>query len=415
LGKAERRILIVTCFGHLMSHYNTLVFPALVLPLVAALHLEMAQVLGLSFWMYLLFGVTALPWGLLGDRWNGRALLAIMFLGAGLSGLAAAYFIESPAALSIALAGVGLFSAIYHPIGMGLISKRVARLSVAMGYNAVFGGLGLALAPLATGVINWLSGPAAAFVGLGVLNLAGLTLVAFLPLEHSENREETTAEPDGGMVGAFLILLIAVGLGGIAFGAATVVLPAYLELKSGGIFHELARVFGSGLSSNLVATTITAIIYLVGMLGQYVGGFVGEKWDSRYSYLAFHSVCIPPVLLMAYTSDLPLVGCAFIYFFFMLGMQPMENTLVAGFTPRRLHHSAFGVKFVFTFGVGALGVKMAQWIDKAWGIEATFLALGLTSVLLVASIVALILWTNHSVARTTETIARSPSAIGSGA
>jgi hypothetical protein len=279
-----------------------------------------------------------------------------------------------------------------------------------MGYNALFGGLGLAIAPLSAGIINWLWGPAAAFVGLGVLNFAGLALMAVLPLTRAETHEEAASERNGGSLVAFLIVLIAGGLAGVAYSAAIVILPAYLELKSQGILQGLAEVFGKGLSSNLLATTITAMVYVVGMLGQYVGGRVGEARDMRYSYLVFHIVCIPAAFFMAYTSNLPLVGFAFIYFFFMLGMQALENSLVAGYTPRRLHHSAFGVKFVFTFGVGSIGVKMAQWIDKAWGIDATFIGLAAISVVLVASIVALIIWTNRSVSQTTETIAQAPSA-----
>ena len=56
LDANDRRILLNTCYGHFMSHFNMLVFPALVLPLMARLGMEMAQVLSLSFWMYLLFG-----------------------------------------------------------------------------------------------------------------------------------------------------------------------------------------------------------------------------------------------------------------------------------------------------------------------------------------------------------------------
>jgi len=51
-----------------MSHYNMLVFHAVVLPLAGRLNMDMAQVLGISFWMYLLFGLTALPWGMVADR-----------------------------------------------------------------------------------------------------------------------------------------------------------------------------------------------------------------------------------------------------------------------------------------------------------------------------------------------------------
>jgi MFS family permease len=57
-----------------------LVFPALVLPLASQLGMELSQILNLSFWMYLLFGLTALPWGLAADRWGPRPLLVLFFL-----------------------------------------------------------------------------------------------------------------------------------------------------------------------------------------------------------------------------------------------------------------------------------------------------------------------------------------------
>jgi MFS family permease len=405
LNAQERRILIVTCFGHFLCHYNVLVFPALVLPLAGSLNLEMAQVLGLSFWMYLLFGLSALPWGLAGDRWGGKTLMLIMFLGAGVSGLFSAYSLHSPVGLSVALAGLGLFSGIYHPIGLGLISKGVRRLSVAMGYNAVFGGLGLVLAPLITGILNWLSGPQAAFLFVGAVNLGGLAIMALLPLGDSAPSEAESSGGGNGMLGAFLILLVIMTVGGLAYRGSTLILPAYLELKSGGIFAALSGFQGMHLSNNLLATTITALIYVAGMVGQYIGGHVGERFEPRYSYLFFHAVCIPAVLLMTFATNLQLIGLATVYFFFLLGMQPIENTLVARFSPRRLHHSAYGLKFILTFGIGALAVKMVQWIDSAWGVEAIFPALAIMSAVIVATIMLLIHQTNPRPAKVDQPVA----------
>jgi MFS family permease len=367
-----------------------LVFPAIVLPLAHLNGLPMAQVLGFSFWMYLLFGVSALPWGLLGDWLGGKPLMMIMFLGAGLGGLGAALFIDQPDMFTLCLAGIGLSSAIYHPIGLGMISKGVSRMSVAMGYNAMCGGLGLVMAPLVTGLVNWLSGPKAAYMVLAAANLTGFGLMMLLPLGDDDASSTAKAQSDNGLLGAFLILLVAMMLGGIAYRGATVILPAYLELKGQGILEGLSYIAGRSLSGNLVATTVTAIIYCVGMFGQYVGGHVGDRYENRYAYLVFHAICIVPAFLMAYTYNLPLVALALVYFFFLLGMQPIENTLVATFTPRRLHHSAFGMKFILTFGVGALAVKMIQKIEATWGVEASFIALGITSVLIVVTILALL-------------------------
>ncbi|MCP4667801.1 MAG: MFS transporter, partial [Deltaproteobacteria bacterium] len=131
----ERNILIVASFGHFMSHFNMLVFPALVLPLTNRFGMELIQVLHLSFTMYLLFGITALPWGLLSDRFGAKPLLMTFYAGAGLCGLAACAFMDSALAFSLSLAGIGLFSGIYHPAGLGLISRGISRMSMAMGYN----------------------------------------------------------------------------------------------------------------------------------------------------------------------------------------------------------------------------------------------------------------------------------------
>ena len=390
MDSRELRILFATCYGHFMSHFNMLVFPALVLPLVGRLKMDMAYVLDLSFWMYLLFGVTALPWGMIADRWGARSLFIVYYLGAGVSGLAAAVWIDNPVRLSIALAMLGLFSGIYHPIGLGMISKEIKRISLGMAYNGMFGNLGLAMAPLLTGVVNWLWGPRAAYLVLGVLNLLGLGLISILPRLDIHGSDDKEPDKENGLLGAFLILLVAMMLGGVVYRGATVILPAYFELKTQIIFQWFNSIIGVGLSKNLVATTVTSFIFIVGMLGQYTGGRTAERFDLRICYLIFHAITIPAAFLMAFAINLPLVILALIYFFFLLGMQPIENTLVAKFTPKKLHHSAFGSKFVLTFGVGALAVKMIKIIETNFGIETVFYALGIVSVMLVGVIVILI-------------------------
>lgn len=386
----DKSILISTCYGHFMSHFNMLVFPAIVLPLSLNLGLEMAEVLKLSFWMYLLFGITALPWGLLADKWGAPSLLVLFYIGAGMCGFLAALWMEQPQMLMIALAGIGLFSGIYHPIGLGLVAKEIKRVSLGMGFNGMFGNLGLATAPLATGLVNWLWGPKAAFIVLGVMNLIGAALMTFFPRIDSVAEDGPDSGTDNGMLRAFLILLVAMMLGGIAYRGATVIVPAYFELKNQEIFQWLATLFGAGLSKNLVATSVVSLIYLIGMAGQYVGGRVADRFELVRSYLFFHMMTIPAAFLMAVSMDIPLVLLTTVYFFFLLGMQPIENTLVANFTPRRLRHSAYGTKFILTFGVGALSVMMVGAIEKGYGINAVFPALASVSIALVVSILFLI-------------------------
>ncbi len=385
----ERNVLITTCFGHFLSHFDMLVFPAVVLPLSVQLNLPLAEVLGISFWMYLLFGLTALPWGLAADRLGAKLLMGTYYAGAGICGLAAAVWIESPGLLASALAGIGLFSGIYHPAGLGLISKQITRVSYGMGINGMFGNLGLATAPLMAGVVSWIWGPQAAYLVLGGCNLLGLAVMSVLPLP-TETHGTSTAKADNGGRG-FIILLVAMMLGGIAYRGATVILPAYFELRNQGIFEWLTQQLPAGLSANLVATTITSAIFLVGMLGQYMGGRTAERFSLPHSYLVFHLITIPLAFLMARAVDMPLVMLALVYFFFLLGMQPIENTLVSRLTPARWRHSAFGMKFVLTFGMGALAVKGVQVIEKTAGILWVYPSLGCVSIALVISIGLLII------------------------
>jgi MFS family permease len=384
----ERNVLITTCFGHFLSHFNMLVFPAVMLPLATRLNLPLAEVLGISFWMYLLFGITALPWGLAADRFGAKPLMAVYYGGAGLCGLAAASWIDTPGWLALALAGIGLFSGIYHPAGLGLISKQITRISYGMGINGMFGNLGLATAPLVAGMVTWFWGPQAAYLVLSGVNLIGLIVMVLLPLPIGKNVPSKAAGQNGGK--GFLILLVAMMLGGIVYRGSTVILPAYFELRNQGIFEWLTQHLPAGFSGNLVATTITSAIFLVGMLGQYMGGRVAERFSLPYSYLGFHLITIPAAFAMAQAFNLPLVMVALIYFFFLLGMQPIENTLVSRLTPPRWRHSAFGMKFVLTFGMGAIAVKGVQAIERGYAITWVYPALGCVSILLVITIGVLI-------------------------
>ncbi|MFC1527062.1 MFS transporter, partial [Candidatus Latescibacterota bacterium] len=244
MNHTDRRILAVTCFGHFMSHVNMLVYPALVLPLAARLDLEVAAVLGMSFWMYLLFGITALPWGVAADRWGAPPLLLGYHLGAGLSCAAVAWWMDDPARLPWALAALGLFSGVYHPAGLGWISKQVERVSLGLAYNGMAGNLGIALAPLLAGLVNWQSGPRAVYAIVAVVNGLGAILVLASP-RRGEPRPGTALPDEGkGVLGGVVILLVAMMLGGLLYRGGTVILPAYLELKVTGIFEVMTGWLG---------------------------------------------------------------------------------------------------------------------------------------------------------------------------
>jgi len=366
-----------------------LMFPALVLPLMGMYDMDLSHVLALSFWMYLLFGVTALPWGLASDRVGAKPLLLLFYTGAGLCGLAAGFFIDSPGAFSLCLAGVGVFSGIYHPAGLGLISRGISKMSMALGYNGMAGNAGLAAAPVLAGIINHFYGIQTAFIFLGCLNLIGTVIMFLLPVIEPARNEKTESQGSMRLMLSFAILCICMMLGGVAYRSVTVILPAYLELGNPALLDWISRLSWMPASRNVAATALSSSVFMVGMFGQFLGGVAAERFEPRRGYLVFHVLALPMALAMAYTTDVSLLFITMGYMLFLLGMQPIENTLVAKLTPDKVRDSAYGTKFILTFGVGAFAVYLVGWVKEAWSLPAVFVAMAIVSLATVLSILLL--------------------------
>ena len=113
-----------------------LVFPAVTIPIVHSLGMELSNVLRLSFFMYLIYGIGALPAGYLSDRWQARKLLLFGVYAMGLGLLLAGAF-PSAETMPWALMIVGLGASIYHPAGLALISRTVRRRGYALSVNGI--------------------------------------------------------------------------------------------------------------------------------------------------------------------------------------------------------------------------------------------------------------------------------------
>jgi len=372
----ERNVLLVTGVAHAATHFAELTYPTLAVVLAHETGLPLAQVLGWSFAGYLLFGLGALPAGLLADHFGARRMLlgalGGMSLGLVLAGLAAPGL---PLAASLAV--MGLAASAYHPAGMGLISRAIAARGRALAVNGIFGNVGIALTPVVTAALAEHFGWRGAFLVSGTV-LAALTLgCARLPL--AEPVAEVTAPSAGGSGNGrralpLFVLCLAAMLGGISYRGNTLVQPSY--------FAAEVSIMGFG--------TATSLVYLLGIFGQYAGGIAADRWDLRWAYLAFQAASLPALLLIGVTQEVPLLGVASVFVFFSLGMQPIENSLFAHLTPDRWRSTGYGLKFVLTFGVGSLAVWLVQWAEATYGLAGVFPVLAGVVALMVAAIGVLV-------------------------
>jgi MFS family permease len=257
---------------------------------------------------------------------------------------------------------------------MGLISHTVRARGRALGINGIFGNLAIALTPIVTATLCERIGWQHTYRVTGFAMLGLTTLCALLPIRERPLTPHPAPPVSGRSrrsdLRLFIVLCVAAMLGGISYRGNTVVQPAY--------FAENVSLLSFGAT--------TSLVYLFGIGGQYVGGTLADRYDLRWLYLAFHALSLPALLAMVSFSGMPLVSAGAVFVFFSLGMQPIENSLFARFTPPRWRATGYGIKFILTFGVGAFAIRLIEWANTAGDLSLVLLYLTGVVALLVAVI-----------------------------
>ena len=168
---ATRRAIGFLNWAHAIDHYVLLIFPTVVLSLEAFYGRPYAELIALSTPCFVAFGVFSLPAGWLADRWSRRNMMVVFYAGCGLSLIAAA-FAPNLIMLAVALFLLGVFAAIYHPVGMAMLIEASQARGRTLAFNGVCGNLGAALAAGITAFLAYWLGWRAAFLLPAVLCLA---------------------------------------------------------------------------------------------------------------------------------------------------------------------------------------------------------------------------------------------------
>ncbi|HSR71388.1 MAG TPA: MFS transporter, partial [Kiloniellales bacterium] len=166
-----RLALVFSCLGHAYMHLFTAFYFVIVLALERDWSLPYHELIALWTLGSLMVGLAALPAGWLADRWSAVGMMVVFFVGLGLSGIVCG-LVDGPTALFLGLTSIGVFSAIYHPVGIAWLVRNATARGKALGINGIFGSLGIASAGLVAGALIDLFGWRAAFILPGLVSLA---------------------------------------------------------------------------------------------------------------------------------------------------------------------------------------------------------------------------------------------------
>ena len=385
---SKTSILWYSALGHAYFHMFTAFYFVIVLSLAAEWQQPYHELLKLWTVGGLLVGVCALVAGWLGDRWSASGMLAVFFIGMGASSIAAGFaagLTNQPLMLFIALSALGLFAAIYHPVGIPLVIRNSgARQGRALALNGVFGSLGAAMAGAVTGFLADAGGsflafvlPGAVVVGTGLLMLFGLRRGGLA----NAPAPPRAPNPHGRNAYApFLTLLLCLTLAGVIYNTSQTGVPKVFEIRLSP---------GAALSVETVGYYVAAVYVAAGAF-QFIGGYLADKYNLKWVY--FYQLLAQAAVLIwaAYVGGWPLFVAATLAASFGAGALPAENMLLARFTPAKHYGLVFGLKFVLLFSSAPLGVLLVSAVHaRTQEFVGVFLTLAAVAVIACVAVVTL--------------------------
>ena len=378
--------------GHFLDHFCMLVFAT-----VAALRL--ASEWGMSYAAlipyatpgFIAFGVCAIPAGWLADKWSREGMMTIFFLGIGASSMLTA-LADTPLQIGACLFAVGVFAAIYHPVGIAMVVHGREKTGIPLAVNGIFGNMGVAAAALVTGFLIDTIGWRSAFIVPGVLSIAfGLAYAWFV---HA-GRHARAAEIASGaaakkaaagtmtldratLVRVFSIIIFSTAVGGIIFQSTTFALP---------------KIFDERLSD--IAATATAVggyaflVFALAAFAQLVVGYLVDRYSVR---LVFAAVAAFQAVFFAIMLNLTGVAALLVAFGFMLvvfGQIPINDVLVGRITRSEWRSRIYAVRYIVTLSVAATAVPIIAGIHATWGFSMLFVVMSAAAALIFGSVLLL--------------------------
>ncbi len=363
MSPATRQVCFINA-AHSFTHYGLLVLATAVLAMVqqdeAGFGTEYGPILALGTAMFVLYGLGALPMGWLADRFGRKAMMSAFFLGSG-CGMALAGLVAGPWGLAMALAMMGAFSAIYHPIGTAIIAEAGGdRVGRAMGINGVFGNLGVALAPVVTAFLAAQFGWRYAFVVPGLICMAvGLLYLREPPFDAKKAGVQTRpfpVIPADVVRRAVISLLMIATVSGLVFNAYTLLLPKLMQERLANN-PDLLPVVG------LLAFLAT----ICGGVTQYTVGQMIDRKTLKSVFMPLAFVQVPGLLALSFLDGWAVLPVSAMVAAAIFGQVTVNETMTARYVAPPLRAKLYSIRFTVGFLGAALASPLVGFLHEATG------------------------------------------------
>jgi MFS family permease len=384
----ERLHFLLLNIGHFLDHLFTLIFATVA---ALALHREWglgyAELLKYATPGFFAFGVFALPAGWLADKWSREGMMSVFFVGIGLASIATA-FARTPFEVGIGLFVVGVFAAIYHPVGLAIVVEKWRNTGMRIAVNGVWGNLGVASAALITGYFIDHGGWRTAFIVPGVASiLIGIayTVLMWPELMRPKPRVKAAAaarvlpaDVKALLVRVSAIVFLTTAVSSIVFQSTTFALPKVFDERLGGISVSATAIGG-----------LAFLVFTLGSMGQLVVGHYLDRLGPRTVFIAAATIQLVFFLLMPGLADWAALLCAMAFMLAAFGQIPINDYMIGRLADGEWRARIYGVRYVVSFTVLAAALPLIAFVYENWGFDALFRVLAASAAVILAAVLLL--------------------------
>lgn len=375
--------------GHFLDHLFMLIF-ATVAALV--LHREWgigyADLLAYATPGFFAFGVFALPAGWLADKWSRDGMMCVFFIGIGVSSIASG-FATTPFQMGLGLFVIGLFAAIYHPVGLAIVTTKWRSTGMRIAANGVWGNLGVACAALVTGYLIDNGGWRMAFILPGLFSIAaGLVYIGLYRKTAATDHAPPKAPSQTGAADTLsthrpllmrlsAIVFLTTAVAAITFQSTTFALPKVFDERLQGLVAQIsataAIVTDSGQSEVATMVGILAfLVFAVASMAQLLVGSLLDRYGPRPVLMAVGAMQLFFFALMPGLTDGAALAVALGFMLGAFGQIPINDYMIGKMASGAHRARIYAVRYVVAFTVLALSLPLIAFVHANWGFDTLF-------------------------------------------
>jgi MFS family permease len=401
----DRYYFLLLNIGHFLDHLFMLIFATVAaLALYREWGIGYAELLAYATPGFIAFGVFAVPAGWLADRWSRDGMMCVFFFGIGLASIATGMAV-TPLQIGVGLFVIGVFGAIYHPVGLAILTMTWRNVGMRIAANGVWGNLGVASAALTTGFLIDNGGWRMAFVVPGAFSLvAGFAYLALrwraiLDEQASVNVTSATRRvaSSGALRGVLLrvsvIVFVTTAASSIIFQSTTFALPKIFDERLHGLAERLSTWLGSIASGQgdlaTAVGSLAFIVFAVASMAQLVVGSLLDRFGPRSVFMTAAATQVVFFSAMPGVQDGLALAVALGFMFGAFGQIPITDFMISKMASGAYRARIYGVRFVVAFTVLALTLPLIAFVYDNWGFDMLLYILASTALLILLAVAML--------------------------